>query len=42
MMGIMMDSFGWSADQYWAATPHEVWAVIEARQEANRRIAAGQ
>jgi hypothetical protein len=36
-MGLMMDAFGWSADQFWAATAHEVWAVIEARQIANKR-----
>jgi hypothetical protein len=32
----MMSAFGWSADQYWEATPHEVWACIEAREEANK------
>lgn len=37
MMGTMMDAFGWSAAQFWAATPHEAWAVIEARQRANER-----
>jgi hypothetical protein len=36
-MGIMMDAFGWTADQYWAATSHEIWAVIEAREDANRQ-----
>jgi len=30
----MMNAFGWSADQYWASTSHEQWAVIEARREA--------
>jgi hypothetical protein len=34
----MMDAFGWSADQFWDATPHEVWACIEAREEANKQI----
>jgi hypothetical protein len=37
MMGVMMDAFGWSASQYWAATPHEAWVLIEARQRANQR-----
>lgn len=37
MMGIMMDAFGWSAEQFWKATSHEAWALIEARQEANKR-----
>lgn len=40
-MGIMMEAFGWSADQFWAATPHEMWAVIEARERANDRINGG-
>jgi hypothetical protein len=35
-MGVMMNGFGWTADQFWAATSHEAWALIEARQEANR------
>jgi hypothetical protein len=38
MMGLMMDAFGWSADQYWAATMHEVWSVIEARKRANDHL----
>lgn len=33
----MMDSFGWSAEQYWQATPHEAWTCIDARIEANKR-----
>jgi hypothetical protein len=36
-MGVMMDAFGWTADQYWRATPHEAWALIEARQRANAK-----
>jgi hypothetical protein len=32
MQGIAMDAFGWSAEQFWRATPHEWWAVIEARR----------
>jgi len=32
----MMDGFGWTADQFWAATPHETWALIEARKAANK------
>jgi hypothetical protein len=38
MMGLMMDAFGWSADEYWHATAHEAWALIEARQRANARV----
>jgi hypothetical protein len=37
MQGIAQDSFGWSADQFWAATPHEFWSMIDARYEANKR-----
>lgn len=33
----MMNAFEWSADQYWASTSHEMFAVIEARREANKR-----
>jgi hypothetical protein len=33
----MMQAFGWAADQFWDATPHEIWACIESRQEANRK-----
>lgn len=33
----MMAHFGWSADQYWAATPSEMWACIEAREESNKQ-----
>lgn len=36
-MGIALDSFGWSADQFWSATPHELFALVDARVEANRR-----
>jgi hypothetical protein len=36
-MGIAMASFGWSSQQFWSATPHEWWAMIEARIEANKR-----
>lgn len=36
-MGLALDSFGWSADQFWRATPHEIWAMIDARVEANKR-----
>lgn len=35
-MGVMMEAFGWTADQFWSATPHEAWALIEARQAANK------
>jgi hypothetical protein len=36
-MGIALDAFGWSADAFWAATPHEWWSMIEARETANKR-----
>lgn len=32
-----MASFGWASDQFWRATPHEFWAMIEARIEANKQ-----
>lgn len=37
MMGTLQDAFGWSADRFWSATPVEVWSMIEARQQANKR-----
>jgi hypothetical protein len=40
-MGSMADAFGWSADQFWRSTSHEVWAAIEARQRSNARINGG-
>jgi len=36
-MGVALDAFGWSADQFWRATPHEFWAMIDARAQANKR-----
>lgn len=33
----MMDAFGWAAEQYWSATSHEIWALIEARESANKQ-----
>jgi hypothetical protein len=33
-----MDAFGWSADQFWDSTPHETWACIDAREEANKQL----
>ncbi|MBB4152901.1 hypothetical protein GGQ80_000789 [Sphingomonas jinjuensis] len=36
-MGVMMDAFGWTAEQYWTATSHEIWALVEAREAANKR-----
>lgn len=33
----MMDEFGWSADEWARSTSHEIWAVIEARETANKR-----
>jgi hypothetical protein len=35
-MGIALDAFGWSADQFWDATPHEFFAMVEARTAANK------
>lgn len=37
-MGVAMDAFGWSADQFWEATPHEYWAMVDARIAANDRL----
>jgi hypothetical protein len=37
-MGAALSAFGWSAAQFWQATPHELWAMVEARQEANRDL----
>jgi hypothetical protein len=37
MMGVAQDAFGWSADQWWNATPHEWWSMVDARREANKR-----
>nr|WP_274611262.1 phage tail assembly chaperone [Sphingomonas sp. JUb134] len=34
LMGLAADTFGWSPEQFWRSTPHEWWALIEARQEA--------
>ena len=36
-MGIAQDAFGWSADQFWNATPHEFWSLVEARRRSNAR-----
>jgi len=33
-MGIAQEAFGWSAEQFWQATPHEFWSMIEARERA--------
>lgn len=30
-MGLAQSEFGWSADQFWSATPAEFWSMIEAR-----------
>jgi hypothetical protein len=37
LAGAITASFGWTVDQFWTATPHELWAMIEARIEANKR-----
>ena len=36
-MGTMMEAFDWSAERYWKSTAHEIFAVIEAREEVNKR-----
>lgn len=36
-MGVAMDAFSWSPETFWRATPHEFWAMVEARREANKR-----
>jgi hypothetical protein len=35
-MGLALDTFRWSAEQFWNATPHEFWAMVDARVEANK------
>lgn len=36
-MGFAQDTFGWSADEFWQSTPHEFWALVDARIAANKR-----
>lgn len=36
-MGLALENFGWSADQFWSATPHEFWSMIDARIAANKK-----
>ena len=36
-MGFALDALGWSADQFWLATPHEFWSLIDARIAAAKR-----
>lgn len=38
-MGLALDTFGWSAGQFWRATPHEFWSMIDARLAANKAAA---
>jgi len=33
-----MEAFGWSAEQFWVSTPHEFWAMIDARKGANKAL----
>ncbi|WP_407696527.1 phage tail assembly chaperone [Sphingomonas abietis] len=33
-----MDAFGWLPDQFWNATPHDFWAMVDARREANKAL----
>ncbi|ARS29083.1 phage tail assembly chaperone [Sphingomonas sp. KC8] len=35
-MGLAQAAFGWSAAQFWAATPHELYAMLEMRVEMNK------
>jgi hypothetical protein len=35
---MMMDAFGWTPEQFWEATPHEVWACIDAREETTKTL----
>lgn len=37
-MGLALDAFGWSADGFWSSTPHEFWAMIDARIAANAAV----
>ena len=32
-MGVTMNAFGWSADQFWCSTPHELYSMFEIRAE---------
>jgi len=34
-MGMAQAALHWSAEQYWASTPHEFWAAIEAWEKMN-------
>jgi hypothetical protein len=36
-MGFAEDTFAWSATQFWSATPHEFWSMVDARIAANKR-----
>jgi len=36
-MGFAEDTFGWSAEQFWSATSHEFWSMVDARIAANAR-----
>jgi hypothetical protein len=36
-MGTALDAFGWFPETFWAATPHEFWAMVDARIDANKR-----
>jgi hypothetical protein len=36
LMGIACDTFGWTPQAFWDATPHELFAMIEARRAANK------
>lgn len=36
-MGAALAHFGWSADQFWNATPHEFWAMVDVRAESQKR-----
>jgi hypothetical protein len=34
---MMQDAFGWTADQFWQATPHDAWACVDERIRANKQ-----
>jgi hypothetical protein len=36
-MGVACDAFGWSPEQFWKSTPHEFWAMVEARRKATEQ-----
>jgi len=39
-MGVTLNAFGWRAEEFWRATPHELYSLFEARAEENKRLNA--